>query len=103
MPSLVLNSEITTCSGLISKTPFSVGRIQMERKSEGMKRSDKVEVYINADDETASLIKKDVSQFAKDINAKKVEIVNDFESGLKAIPLEIMETQLRVAIKKIGV
>ncbi|MCL5680312.1 MAG: isoleucine--tRNA ligase [Candidatus Marsarchaeota archaeon] len=78
-------------------------RIQMERKSEGMKRSDKVEVYINADDETASLIKKDVSQFAKDINAKKVEIVNDFESGLKAIPLEIMETQLRVAIKKIGV
>jgi len=78
-------------------------RIQMERKAEGLKRSDKIEIYINAEDDIASLIKAQGSQFAKDVNAKSVSMVADFENGLKPVPLDVMETQLRIAIRKIGI
>ncbi len=77
-------------------------RIQMERKAEGLKRSDKIEAYISADEDTVSTIRKFSEQFAKDINAKKVEFVPEIPESLKQVPLELMDAKLRIAIKKPG-
>ncbi|MCL4404582.1 DUF5915 domain-containing protein, partial [Candidatus Marsarchaeota archaeon] len=76
-------------------------RIQMERKAEGLKRSDHVEVYISAEDDVAATIKKAMERFAKDVNAKRVELVAAIPESLNAVPLEIMDANLRVAIKKL--
>jgi len=76
-------------------------RIQMERKAEGLKRSDHVKVHISTDAETAATIRSVIEQFKKDINASSVELADAIKDSLKPVPLEIMETQLRIAIEKV--
>ncbi len=74
-------------------------RVQLERKNLGLKRSDKIEIFIESNAQTDNIISSYMKQLRQDLNASEITLTQEFDENMPLVPLEILDTNIRIAIK----
>ncbi|MCL5404465.1 MAG: isoleucine--tRNA ligase [Candidatus Marsarchaeota archaeon] len=74
-------------------------RIQLERKGMGLKRSDAIEIYIDAESQVGKAIESFSESLKRSLNAKRITLTKEFPESLSPVPVEVMDTSMRVAIR----